>query len=76
MARSDTQAVCREVTMLCRVDRHTRKASFKVWSRTGVSGEDPPRTVLYEGDNWNEAYAATTQGAETVEQGLLVRGDW
>lgn len=65
--------MCREVTMLCAVDRHTREAKFKVWEREGVSLTDPPRVLLYEGDSWPQAYAAMTSGAETIEMDLLRR---
>jgi len=65
--------MCREVTMLCRVDRHTRTSTFKVWERTGVSGEDPTRKPLYEGESWAQAYAAMTGASETIEQELLIR---
>lgn len=61
---------CREVTILCRMDRHTRINSFKVWERTGLAGEDAPRNTLYEGPSWPQAYAAMTAASETIEEGL------
>lgn len=65
--------MCREVTMLCRVDRHDRKVSFKVWERTGLSGVDAPRITIYEGDNFALAYSALTLKAERIEEGVLPR---
>lgn len=48
---------CREVTILCRVNRHNHHSSFEVWERTGVSGDDAARVVLYKGDSFADAYA-------------------
>lgn len=63
--------MCHEVTMLCRVDHHTREATFKVWERNGESGQDTPRRTLYEGPNFGMAYDAMTTEAEHIEHGLI-----
>ena len=61
---------CREVTILCRMDRRTRESSFKAWERMGLAGEDAPRKTLYEGSSWAQAYAALTAASEVIEEGL------
>jgi hypothetical protein len=61
---------CREITILCRMDGHTRQSSFKVWERNGVSGQDAPRNTLYDGASWEQAYAAMTAATEVIEEGL------
>jgi hypothetical protein len=66
-----SQSACREVTILCRVDRHTRTSTFKVWERTGLGGENAPRITLYEGASFAEAYEALTRAAEIIENGVL-----
>lgn len=63
--------MCREITMLCRVDRNTRIATFKVWERNGLSGTDPVRRVLYEGERYGDAYDAMMRNMDYIEEGLL-----
>jgi hypothetical protein len=61
---------CREVTIRCRINGHTRLSEFKVWERNGISGDDPVMTVLYDGPSWEQAYAALTAASEVIEEGL------
>jgi hypothetical protein len=61
---------CREVTILCKMNRRDHSTTFKVWERNGLSGENAPLNVLYEGTSFAGAYAMLTDAAETIEEGL------
>jgi hypothetical protein len=56
---------CREVTILCKMDRHTRTSSFKVWERVGLSGEDAARETLYEGPDFAWCAWSTSSAQKT-----------
>jgi hypothetical protein len=61
---------CREVTMLCKVNRRDHETLFRVWERHGLSGEDAERTTLYEGPDWALACDALTKATEMISEGL------